>query len=101
MMGLPAGLLLSSLVLIVLGTLTGPAFVEWGWRIAFLFSILLVVQSIWYRRRLTESPISEASVANESKALPLVEVLRGYKEQLRLTLIIARVPPVHYYRVFT
>lgn len=101
MMGLPAGLLMSRLLLIVLGALTGPAFVEWGWRIAFLFSILLVVLSIWYRRRLTESPISEASVANEPKALPLMEVLRGYKAPLGFTMIIAAVPPVLAYLVWT
>ncbi|HIY85815.1 MAG TPA: MHS family MFS transporter [Candidatus Yaniella excrementavium] len=101
MMGLPAGLLLSSLVLIVLGALTGPAFIEWGWRIAFLFSVLLVVLSIWYRRRLTESPIFEASVANEPKALPLMEVLCGYKAPLGFTIIIAAVPPVLAYLVLT
>src|SRR5690625_7610334 len=35
MMGLTAGLLLSSPGVIVRGALTGPAAVEWGWRIVF------------------------------------------------------------------
>src|SRR5699024_12083787 len=60
-----------------------------------------VVLSIWYRRRLTESPIFEASVANEPKALPLMEVLRGYKAPLGFTIIIAAVPPVLAYLVLT
>jgi MFS family permease len=49
-------------LLVVLGTrrLVGEeAFAEWGWRIPFLLSILLLTISLWVRMRLEESPIFE------------------------------------------
>jgi MFS family permease len=49
-------------LLVVLGTrrLVGEeAFAEWGWRIPFLLSILLLTISLWVRMRLQESPVFE------------------------------------------
>lgn len=61
--GLPAGLGLANLVLIVLMATTGPAFHEWGWRIAFVASAVLVFVGVWARHRLGESPLFEESGA--------------------------------------
>ncbi len=49
-------------LLVVLGTrrlLGEEAFVEWGWRVPFLLSILLLTISLWVRMRLQESPVFE------------------------------------------
>ncbi|HEX7388377.1 MAG TPA: MFS transporter [Castellaniella sp.] len=46
-------------LVVVLGTratLGGEAFEEWGWRVPFLISVLLLVISVWIRLRLHESP---------------------------------------------
>ncbi len=52
------GLLLSLVVImIVRQTMSPEAFNEWGWRIPFLLSILLLGVSIWIRFQLNESPI--------------------------------------------
>jgi MFS family permease len=51
--GLIAGLL------VILGTRRSvgeEAFLEWGWRVPFLVSIVLLIISIWLRFRLSESP---------------------------------------------
>jgi hypothetical protein len=52
------GLFLS--LLVILGTrlaMDAPSFDDWGWRIPFLFSVLLVAISVWIRLKLNESPL--------------------------------------------
>jgi MFS family permease len=52
-----AGLMLSLLVILGVRTAVGEdAFKDWGWRIPFLVSILLLGVSLWIRLRLAESP---------------------------------------------
>ncbi|WP_396593462.1 MFS transporter [Brevundimonas sp. R86498] len=52
-----AGLVLSLLVILGVRVAVGEeAFVEWGWRIPFLVSILLLGVSLWIRLMLAESP---------------------------------------------
>nr|VDG62795.1 MFS superfamily transporter [Streptococcus thermophilus] len=58
--GAPAGLLLSSGALYVMNLIApGDAFLEWGWRVPFLFSALLVVLGWWVRKGVDESPVYE------------------------------------------
>ncbi|MGD7002562.1 MFS transporter [Corynebacterium halotolerans] len=58
--GVPAGLLLSSGVLALMDVIApGDAFMEWGWRIPFLFSIVLVIIGFWIRSGVDESPVFE------------------------------------------
>ena len=52
-----AGLILSLLVILGVRLAVGEeAFAEWGWRIPFLVSILLLGVSLWIRLKLAESP---------------------------------------------
>ncbi len=49
-------------------------FLEWGWRIPFLLSILLLVISLWMRLKLSESPVFKAmKEAGETAGNPFVE----------------------------
>jgi metabolite-proton symporter len=76
-MGVPLGLLLSTLMVQVMSTATGPDFEVWGWRVPFLVSLLLVAVGLYVRLRVLESP--EFAAVKERKAvvrLPLTEVLR-------------------------
>ena len=51
------GLIAGLLVILATRTATGEAaFLEWGWRIPFLISFVLLAVSIWLRFRLSESP---------------------------------------------
>src|SRR5512144_2648784 len=51
------GLFLSLLVILTLRlNMTAQDFADWGWRIPFLVSILLLFVSIWIRLQLAESP---------------------------------------------
>ncbi|HEX7776936.1 MAG TPA: MFS transporter [Parvibaculum sp.] len=53
-----AGLFLSLIVIMVCrAQMTPEAFADWGWRLPFLLSSLLLGVSVWIRLRLDESPI--------------------------------------------
>ncbi|HEY0147688.1 MAG TPA: MFS transporter [Allosphingosinicella sp.] len=82
------GLFAALLVVIGVRTLVGEeAFAEWGWRVPFLISILLLAVSMWIRLQLAESPVFQ-KMKNEgttSKA-PLTEAF-GRWPNLRLVII--------------
>src|SRR5262245_54125709 len=45
------------LILAIRNLMGEAAFADWGWRIPFLLSIVLLVVSIWIRLKLSESPV--------------------------------------------
>lgn len=50
------------------------AFNEWGWRVPFLLSIILLAISLWMRLKLNESPVFQAmKEAGETAGNPFVE----------------------------
>jgi MFS family permease len=52
-----AGLFLSLLVILSTRSILGEAaFAEWGWRVPFLLSIVLLGVSVWIRMQMNESP---------------------------------------------
>lgn len=52
------GLFLSLIVILATrATLSPEDFAEWGWRVPFLFSIVLLGVSLWIRLQLAESPV--------------------------------------------
>lgn len=69
------GLFLSLLVILGSRKLVGEeAFADWGWRIPFLFSAILLVVSVWIRMSMNESP-AFAKMKEEGKVskAPLTE----------------------------
>jgi MFS family permease len=64
-------------LLVVLGTqnaLTKEQFADWGWRIPFLLSIVLVTISLYIRLKMKESPIfSQLKTSGMTSAKPLTE----------------------------
>ena len=60
-LGVPLGLLLASLVLVIMTGFVSPGdeFVEWGWRVPFLFSLVLLFVGHWIRKSVEESPVFE------------------------------------------
>jgi MFS family permease len=69
--------------------MTPAAFAEWGWRIPFLLSILLVLLSLYIRLRMKESPIfSTLKQEGKTSAAPVREALAapGAMKRIALTL---------------
>jgi MFS family permease len=75
------GLFLSLLVVLVIRLNTTPAqFAEWGWRIPFLLSILLLGVSIWIRLQLEESPaFARIKAEGKHSKTPLREAFGRWK----------------------
>jgi MHS family shikimate/dehydroshikimate transporter-like MFS transporter len=83
-MGVPAGLLLSTVVFAVMQAVTTEeAFVAWGWRVPFLVSILLVGVGLFIRMRIIESPAFQAMKedADESNR-PIVDAVKQHPRNL-------------------
>lgn len=76
--GVTAGLALSTaLLLLVSVAIPTEAYVAWGWRLAFLFSTVLIAVGLVLRLRISESPVFAASKAKEkTHGLPLAKVFR-------------------------
>ncbi|MDE2080341.1 MAG: MHS family MFS transporter [Burkholderiales bacterium] len=75
------GLFLSLMVILGTRTLTGEAaFAEWGWRVPFIVSIVLLAVSVWIRLSMNESPAFQKmkSEGRTSKA-PLTESFGQWK----------------------
>ena len=89
--GVPIGLLMSSGVLSIMNTVApGDAFLEWGWRIPFLFSIVLVIVGYVIRMGVDESPVfQEISERKDAEASNPIGIL--FKRYLPLVLTAALV----------
>ena len=82
------GLLMS--LLVILGTRTGvgeDAFAQWGWRIPFLVSIVLLGVSVWIRLSLDESPAFRRMKAQGRTSVAPVSESFGRWANLRVALL--------------
>src|SRR5690606_8947411 len=87
-MGVPAGLLLSTLVFsLVSNSMTNEEFLAWGWRIPFLLSIVLVLIGVYVRLKVSESAgfLKEVLAKQQQEKSPVLTVLREQKKPLFLT----------------
>jgi MFS family permease len=61
------------------GTMTAAQFAEWGWRIPFLVSLILLIFSIYIRLRLNESPVFQRMKAEgKGSKAPLTDSFMRY-----------------------
>ncbi|MFE5914933.1 MFS transporter [Streptomyces wedmorensis] len=88
-LGVPAGLMLSSLVfLLTTSALDEEQFATWGWRVPFLCSIALIVVAIYAQFQLEETKdsrqVKEEREASGASRSPVVEVLRRHPRNVLL-----------------
>lgn len=79
--GVPLGLLLASGMLALMSGVIAPgdAFMEWGWRIPFLFSIVLLFIGHWIRRSVEESPVfEEIKERKSSSPTPVKDLFKNH-----------------------
>ncbi|NUT46093.1 MAG: MHS family MFS transporter [Saccharothrix sp.] len=76
-LGSPIGLLLANGAMAASTAVSGDAFLTWGWRVPFLFSLVLVAVGLYVRLSVEESPaFREARAAAGAVRVPVVVVLR-------------------------
>jgi MFS family permease len=85
--GTPLGMILATGVLWALTSALGKqAMVEWGWRIPFLFSIVLIVIGAVIRRSVEESPVFRAMhQRRKESSAPLRELFRHHSGKILRT----------------
>src|SRR5689334_10396787 len=84
--GVPAGLFLSNLAVLAASALSGDQFLTWGWRVPFLFSIVLIALGLYIRLGILETPVFRRLVAERRiERRPVLEVLRRQPRQIILT----------------
>jgi MFS family permease len=83
------GLFLALTVILALRTTMGEAaFGEWGWRVPFLLSALLLAVSVWIRLKLDESPaFREIQASGQTATAPLSETFLRWRN-LRVVLVV-------------
>jgi MFS family permease len=99
--GVPAGLLLANLAVLLFSLISGPNFLVWGWRIPFLLSFLLVFVGLWIRLGILETPgfarlVSEKRVEKQ----PVLEVIKRHPKEIILACL-ARVSEQAPFYIFT
>lgn len=77
--GVPAGLFLATIVVALLSMVSDEAFLEWGWRVAFLLSGALVAVGLYIRLKLLETPMFQRLKQARAQAkVPFVELWRTH-----------------------
>lgn len=84
--GLAVGLCLSTGVVALLSsTLTDAQFMAWGWRLAFMLSLVLVAVGMFIRLRVLETPeFARIKDSQHVAHVPLSEIARDYRRNVLL-----------------
>lgn len=99
--GVPAGLFLANLSILAFSTWSGDAFLDWGWRIPFLLSIILVGVGLWVRLGILETPVFRKLVSEQRIVrAPIVEVIKKQPREILLSALVRMSEQAPFY-IFT
>ncbi|MBJ7608824.1 MAG: MHS family MFS transporter [Candidatus Dormibacteraeota bacterium] len=88
-MGVPIGLILGNGALLIFSNVTGSAFLEWGWRIPFLLSFVLVAVGLYIRLGVMETPLFRKLVAEKRvEPRPFTTVVRRNWREILLAMFV-------------
>jgi len=85
--GVPAGLLLSTLIFTQIARLPEQMLFGWGWRVAFLLSFVLVGLGLFVRLAIVESPLfAEIKQAGVESRAPILDAVREHPKSVLLAM---------------
>jgi MFS family permease len=84
--GGPAGLFLANIMVLVFSAISGDGFLDWGWRVPFWISIVMVAVGMWIRLGILETPVFQNILDKQEMArAPVIEVFRKQPKEIVLT----------------
>jgi MFS family permease len=87
--GAPAGLFLANVAVLFFSWYSGDQFLNWGWRIPFLISIVMVAIGLWIRLGILETPVFQRILAeNKVERAPTIEVLKRQPREVILSALL-------------
>jgi len=88
-LGGPTGPMVATGVVALSSALTGDQFLEWGWRIPFAFSLLMLLVGVYIRKNIDESPVFDSKVKSvETRRQMLPELVRTAPRGLVLAIFV-------------
>src|ERR1700733_13137787 len=87
--GAPVGLFLANVAVLFFSWYSGDQFLNWGWRIPFLISVVMVAIGLWIRLGILETPVFLRIVAeNKVERAPIIEVLKRQPREVILCALV-------------
>jgi MFS family permease len=102
-LGAPVGFFFSGITFLALSqSLSNEQFLDWGWRIPFVASALLVAVGLYVRLAITETPVF-AKAAERRERVPMFTVVRHHSRALGVGILLGLSTMVLFYvmTVFT
>jgi metabolite-proton symporter len=99
--GVPCGLFLANLAVLVFSQMSGDQFAAWGWRIPFALSIILVGIGLWIRLGILETPVFQQLLKeNKIERAPVIAVIKMQPMQIILSALLRMSEQAPFY-IFT
>jgi MFS family permease len=84
--GVPMGVFTANLAILAFSWLSGDAFFDWGWRVPFLISIVLVGVGLYIRLGILETPTFRRLAAeNKIERQPMVQAIKEHPKEILLS----------------
>ncbi|MDP9065361.1 MAG: MHS family MFS transporter [Pseudomonadota bacterium] len=101
--GVPCGLFLANLAVLIFSKMAGEEFLAWGWRIPFLLSLILVGVGLYIRLGILETPVFSKILAEQKiERAPILEAFRRQSKEIALSALarMAEQTPFYIYTAF-
>jgi MFS family permease len=87
--GGPAGLFLANVMVLLFSWISGDQFLDWGWRVPFWLSIVMVGIGLYIRLGILETPTFTRIVEEKRvERAPVIEVLKRHPKLVALTALL-------------
>src|ERR1700682_404331 len=99
--GGPAGLFVANIMVLVFSAISGDQFLDWGWRVPFWLSIVIVGIGLYIRLGILETPVFRRVVAEERGGrAPVLEGISRQPKEIILTALARMAEQAPFY-IFT